>query len=232
MKPGHIKEIREKEVRRIHKRSREIWKEQKALGYIELKTPIRHGWFKEIVITTKISRYKNEKAIHEIYEVIEKVFWGRDKTKAEEKWQQQTSNYFIYKDFPTITKKQFNRLSYKAQLLCTAYRFKNKCNKWKTRFYIRIPKNAYKIKFTRAYITHLKRIDPKLESEDALLDQQFLKPGYYKIAQKRWSWRHRHYWNRLEYKKEKQKTKVNLKAISIEDIIKENINKNSAKYFF
>lgn len=224
MKPKHIKEKREKDVRRIWKRRSEVWKKMRQLGYIKLQKPRRHGWFKEIVITSKVSRYRNEKAIQEIYDVMEKLFWGKDKTKAAEKWQQQTSKHFIYKELPTISKRQFNRLSFKAQLLCTPFRFKNNCNKWNTRFYIRIPKNAYKIKFTRAYITHSKRIDPALESEAALLYQQLLKRGYFEAHQKNNRWKD--YDNATILKKEKLKTNRNLKDLKkqgIEAILNEHI---------
>ena len=227
MKPKHIKEIREKDVRRIWKRRSKIWKEMRGLGYIKLKKPVRHGWFKEIIITHKVERYKNKAAILEVYDKIEKIFWGRTKEEAQKKWQYQTSKHLIYKDFPTISKRQFNKLSFKAQCMCTPFYYKNERKKLKLRFYIKIPKGAYRIKYTRAYITHSKRIDSKLESEDALLDQQLYKNGYYNIAQKRWGWKCKNYWNQLKIKKEKQRVKTtlnSLKKYSIEDVINENIS--------
>mgnify|MGYP006999724016 CR=1 FL=1 len=54
MIPKHLKEQKEKEVRSIQKRQWEICVEIRNLGYIELEKPIRHGWFKEIVITYNI----------------------------------------------------------------------------------------------------------------------------------------------------------------------------------
>lgn len=81
MKIKHIKEQRQKEVRRIRKRLREIYKEIFNLGYIQLDKPIRHGWFKEIVITQNVTRYKNESYILELYEMIEKIFWAEPKKK-------------------------------------------------------------------------------------------------------------------------------------------------------
>ena len=53
MKPVNIKETRQKEVRRLQHRQWDLWKQQRELGYIELKHPIRHGWYKEIIITQK-----------------------------------------------------------------------------------------------------------------------------------------------------------------------------------
>ncbi len=225
MKPKHLKERREKEVRRIWKRRSEVWKEMRGLGYLELKKPIRHGWFKEIIITHKVECYKNKAAILEVYDKVEKLFWGRTKEEAQKKWLHQTSKHLIHKNFPTISKRQFNKLSFKAQCMCTPFYYKNERKKLKLRFYIRIPKGAYKIKYARAYITHSKRIDPLLESESALLEQQLLKSGYYEVAQKRSRWKD--YWNLSDLEKEKLKTERALKSLkkyAIEDILNENIS--------
>ena len=184
MKRLQIKEQRIKEVRQIDKKQKEIWKQIRNLGLKKLDKPYRHGWYKEIVITPKVERYKSEKAILEIYQKIEKAYWGRTKAEAQKKWDDQTSKDLIYRNFPTLSKRQFSRLSPKAQSLCTSYRYKNERKKWKIRFYIRIPKDAYKIKFTRAYVTHCKRIDPTLESQYEQLDQLFYRKGYYKTMRK------------------------------------------------
>ena len=227
MKPKHLKEQKAKEVRNIQKRQREICKEIRNLGYIQLEKPIRHGWFKEIVITQNIDRYKNKDSILEIYKIIEKSFWGSTKEKADKKWLQQTSKHLIYKEFPTISKKQFNRLSYKAQKMCTSFQYRNERRVLKLRFYIRIPKGSYRIKYTRAYITHSKRIDPLLESEYALLEQQLLKKEYYKTYQKLYGWKGFYYWNNIEFRKQKRKAKKQLKTLKkypIEDVLKDNIS--------
>ena len=224
MRPKHIKEQRAKEVRRLWKRRHKIYQEKLDLGYIELKEPIRHGWFKEISITHKVERYKNEKAILEVYAKIEKLFWGRTKEEAEEKWNHQTSKYLIYKELPTLSKKQFNKLSDKAQRLCIPYSYRTEQNKLKIRFYLRIPKGSYRIKFTRAYITHSKRIDPTLERELDLIDQQLKKKGFYEADRKFYPWKD--YWNLSDYRKEKLKTKRalhSLKKFAVEELTKENI---------
>lgn len=85
MKPIHLKSKRLKEVRGIWKRQREILKELRELGYKKLDKPIRNGWFKEIVITHKIELYKNQDAILEVYNKVEKMFWGRTKEEAQKK---------------------------------------------------------------------------------------------------------------------------------------------------
>lgn len=226
MKPKHIKEQREKEVRGIQEKQWEISTKIRNLGYIKLAKPIRHGWFKEIVITSNIDRYRNKKHILELYDIIEKRFWGRTKEKADKQWFHQVSKYLIYKDFPTISKKQFNRLTPKAQAMCTIYQYRDCQKKLRKRFYVRIPKNAYRIKYTRAYITHSKKIDPLLESQSALLEQQLLKQKYYKVDQKLHGWSSKDIWSVPQTKKDKLKVKKQLKYLKnclVEDVVKDKI---------
>lgn len=224
MKSEHIKSIRQKEVRRILKRQYEICKELRNLGYRKLEKPIRHGWFKEIVITQNVERYKNRVAIEELFNKVEKAHWGRTKELAERKWADRVSKYLIYKDFPTLSKKEFNKLSESAKAMCTSFYCRNDAKKLKLRFYVRIPKGAYKIKFTRAYVTHSKRIDPNLLSEDSFLEGKLLRSGYYEIIRKIYKWK---YHDEAEVKRKRRKVKCQMKALkqhSIEKLIKEEIS--------
>lgn len=224
MKPVNIKTTRQKEVRRLRKRQCEIRKLNHDLGYIELDKPIRHGWYKEIIITEKADRYKNKAAILELYDKIERYYWGRTKEEAEKCWLKQTSIHNIHKEFPTLSKRQFNKLSYKAQRLCTAFQYRNACKKLRVRFYVRIPKGAYRIKYSRAYITHRKRIDPNLISEDDFIDSLLLRNGYYNIKEAFYPWKDD--WNLSNYKQEKLKTKRHLKSLrkyELKDIINDTI---------
>ncbi|MEL6810455.1 MAG: hypothetical protein AAFP76_03855 [Bacteroidota bacterium] len=228
MKPAHIKERRLKEVRLILKRKREIWAEQRALGYKKLEKPIRHGWFKELVITHQIERYKHKDHILEVYEKLEKRFWGRTKEEAAHKWHHCTSRYLLHKDIPTISRRQFNKLSSGAQQLCIPFQYYTKRKKMKIRFYINIPKGAYKIKFSRAYVTHTRRIDPALESENALLNQYKYKRGYYEIYKKGdkyyWDWK---FWEAMEKERRERNIKRTLRGLknySIETILNEEIS--------
>ena len=222
MKPKHIKEQRLKAIRKNRNRQIEIGQEIRGLGYIKLKEPIRHGWFKEIVLTENVERYKIKEYILELYDCIEKSFWGRTKEEADKQWFHQISKHLIYKDFPTISKKQFNRLTYKAQAMCTVFSYRNEQRKIKTRFYIRIPKGAYKIKYTKAYVTHSKRINPELEREADLLEQQLYKKEYYNLWQDS-SWKK--CWGESQFQIQKKivKKELNtLKRYPIHDIINEN----------
>lgn len=184
MKPKNHKEKRKKEVRAIYKQRQLIWQQQRALGYYELERPIRHGWFKELIITENVERYKNKNVILEVYQKLCKQFWGRTKDEASESWQNQVSKYYIYKGLPTLSHKSFNKLSDKAKRICVVYQYRNHNKKLRTRFYVKLPKGAYRIRFKRAFVTHRERIDPKLEQALDLLEQQLNKNGYYEESQK------------------------------------------------
>ena len=225
MKPAHIKCQRLKEVRRNYKRQREIRAEQRALGYTKLDTPIRHGWYKEFVVTKRIERYKHQDAMLEIIAILEKHDWGRTKEEAARKWDSRTSEHLIVRDIPTLSKRQFNRLSDKAKSLCVPFRFYIYKHKTRTRFYVRLPKGTYRIKYTRAYITHRRNIDPLLEQEDEFLESLYLRPGYYEAKRKLHPWKS--YWFYSDTKITKSEIKIRvreLKKYDIQDIINEELS--------
>lgn len=226
MKPVNIKEARQKEVRRLLKRQWEISKQISNLGLVKLDKPIRYGWYKEIKITHRVENYKHKEAILEVYNKIEKAIWAKTKEKVAFKWQKETSRHLIYKDVPTLSKKQYNKLSDGAKAICVPFRFYECKHKIKTRYYVKLPKRTYKIKFTRAYITHRKRIDPLLESEYDFIESELYKKGYYNITEAHYSWSNS-YWNRRINRQEKLKTNKSLKALKkekLEDIINDTIS--------
>lgn len=224
MKPAHIKCQRLKEVRRIYKRQGKIWTAQRALGYTKLDTPIRHGWHKELVITKKIARYKNQDILLEVIEDLDKHVWGRTKEEAERKWSERISQHLIVKDVPTICKRQFNRLSDKAKKLCVPFKYYIDKHRTEIRFYVKLPKGAYRIKYTRAYITHRYNIDPLLEQEDEFLEGIYLLPGYYEAKRKLHPWK-----SGWSYVSRSEKAYINsklrgLRNCEIQDIINEELS--------
>ncbi|MGG8496405.1 hypothetical protein ACQY1Q_08315 [Tenacibaculum sp. TC6] len=224
MKPEHLKSIRQKEVRRILKRQYEIYAELRNLGYRKLEKPIRHGWFKEIEITQSIERYKNKEAIEELFKVVENMFWGRTKELANKKWDAHVSEHLIYKNFPTISKRVFKKLSESAKAMCTSFYYQDGRRKLKFRFYIRIPKGVYKIKYTKAYITHAKKIDPVLLSEVALLNNRLLKNGYYEAKKKIENYK---YYDDTEFRRQRRKIKCQLHMYTkhtIDQLLKEDLS--------
>jgi len=224
MKPAAIKGQRIKEVRNIYRRRDAIYAAMWNLGYEKLEHPIRHGWYKEMIITRKVLRYKNSEAIFEICDKLEKHIWGKTKEKAAWKWDHQTSRHLIMNDIPTLSRKQYNKLSEAAKSICISFRFYDERKKIKVRYYVKIPKSAYRIKFTRAYITHRCRIDPELERELSFLNGQLMRNGYYETDQKLNPWK-----SRWSYINRSQKSFINsklrgLRDCEIQDIINEDIS--------
>jgi len=187
MKPAHIKEQRQKQIIKIEKRLREIYKLQRALGYRKLEKPIRHGWFKEVVLTSKIERYRNYEHIITVFKKCKIQVWGADKGKAEAKWYKGVEKHEIYGSFKLISRKAYNKLPNHLKHFFRIYTYKNEKGKWRYKYYLHIAKECYRTKYTRAYVTHSRVIDPELEREEALLDSYQEKKGYYNLYQKRWN---------------------------------------------
>lgn len=224
MKPAPIKSQRLKEVRAIYKRVHKIYKLQRELGYRELENPIRHGWYKEIVLSRRVERYKHKEVIQSIFERINTSHWGRTKDLATKKWNAQVSDYLIVNDVPTISKKQFTKLTDQEQGFCVPFQFYTYRYKKVTRFYIKIPKGAYRIKFSRAYITHRKNIDPQLERESDFLNCKLRSRELFATDMK--MSRYKDDWNQRDLKS-RSYIKQSLKRLSkndIKDLINDHIS--------
>jgi hypothetical protein len=227
MKPPHIKAQREKEFRRISNRINKLYREIRELGYVELEKPIRHGWYRELIITENVWNYKNAKAILEIYDKIIPFCWGKTKEEAQRRWDERSSLFMISRGKPTISKKQFNKLSEAAKRYCVAFPYKTTYGVRKVRFYVNFPKGCSRFKYTRAYITHRKRMNPNLESELQYLLNQLEKGGMYELNSKG-------YWNRctqieksIEEKKETRKLEeklMGLRNLIISEELKEKLS--------
>jgi hypothetical protein len=227
MKPPHIKAQRRSETRRIEKKRNQLYRELRNLGYEKLENPIRHGWYRELIITEDVWSYKNAEAILEIYKKIIPAQWGITKEKAQREWDKQCSLFMISRDKPTISTKQFRKLSDAAKHFCVVFRYKTPRGKKKTRFYVNFPKGCIQFQFRRAYITHRRKIDPNLISEIAFLESQLRKKGYYNLYREIHSWDP--WWDEwidIERRKRERKIKENLKLLkreSVEDLMKDNI---------
>ena len=195
MKPPHKKAKKEKEFRKILKRQQELYKQRHELGYIKLKEPIRHGWFKVMELTPFVEQYKNADAIKEVFDKITTSYWGATKEKAEQYWDKERTRYMLVKDKPTISKRSFRKLSEKAKELCVFFRYKNEYTGQRGgRFYVNLPKGSFEVRFRRSYITHRKIIDPAIESEIAQLDNVLLQPGLYELNKRGYWFR----WSRMD----------------------------------
>ena len=209
MKPVSIKEYRKKEVRKLYKEVRQLHQKHADLGYRKLEKPIRHGWYKELILLPQLERYKFKPEIEEIVTKLNRRIWGRTKEKVQEKWDRSQSNHLIYKNIPTLSPRSYRKLSEKAKRHCTPFVFIAD-KKRRQRYYVRIPKHAYRLKFTRAYTTHSKIIDPNIMERLDLIDQQLNKNGWYGVTPNgRFSYKCR--WEVEDIKKDRKQTKSELK---------------------
>ncbi|MEM6719833.1 MAG: hypothetical protein AAF611_10980 [Bacteroidota bacterium] len=187
MKPAHIKEQRQKQLRKVDKRLQKIWELQRELGYKKLENPVRHGWFKEVVLTHKIERYRNYEHMIAAFKKCKAQIWGADKGKAEANWYECMQRHEIYGSFRLISRKAYNKLPVEVQRLFSMYTYINYWGKTRYKYYLHIPKECYRVKFSRAYVTHSRIIDPLLESEYAVLEAFREKKGYYNLNAKGWN---------------------------------------------
>ncbi len=222
MKPKNHKALREKEVRKIYRQLDVLYEKRSELKLIKLDKPYRHGWFKELIITTNVDKYANKEHIEEVYRLVEKKVWTKTKEEAERKWRCQISKYLINKEVPTINKKQYNRLSNEAKKLCIPFQYYTERKNLRTRFYVKIPKGAYKIKFTRAYVTHTRNVDPQLDKQIAFLNQKLKSKGYYETERKLFPWLTYDDWPSYIESRQEGKRKVrDLKSKGIKYLINE-----------
>jgi hypothetical protein len=216
MKPAHIKEQRQKQLRKVDKRLREVWEKQRELGYRKLEKPIRHGWFKEVVLTHKIERYRNYEHIIAAFKKCKVQIWGADKGKAEANWYKSVRRFEIYKNFQLISPKAYNKLPISVQKLFHKYEYINYWGKTRYKYYVQIPKECYRVKFSKAYVTHSRIIDPLLESEHAVLEAFHEKKEYYNLHAKKWNkykrWDRKYVFN-PEKKAKRRKTHATLSCL-------------------
>ena len=223
MKPVSIKAYREKEVRKLFNERHDLYQKHIDLGYKKLDKPIRHGWYKELVLMPQLERYKFKPEIEEIYKKLDIRFWGRTKAIAQEKWDKSQSNYLIYKNVPTLSPRSYRKLSEKAKRHCTSFVYmvdKKRC----IRYYVRIPRHAYKVKFKRAYTTHSKIIDPAIMERLDLIEQQLNKHGWYGITPYG-SFNYKYKWETVGTKKERkrQRRKLNSHRYTSMEEVKEKL---------
>ena len=227
MKPAHIKEQRQKQLRKVDKRLQEVWVKQRELGYKKLEKPIRHGWFKEVVLTPKIERYRNYEHMIAAFKQCKAQIWGADKGKAEANWYTHVRGHQIYGSFRLISRKAYNKLSVSVQKFFHKYEYIDFWGRTLHVYYLQIPKECYRVKFSKAYVTHTRIIDPLLESEHAVLEAFHEKKEYYNLHAKRWNrnkrWLRKYVFNHEE-KAKRRKAHAALSCLKGKSlaIIKEN----------
>ena len=164
----------EKEFRRLSVELNNVRNEIRNLGYTKLDTPIRHGFYYEMKLDYKLSSDIKYKELYEVLTNKDLYHWGKDKSTSLQMYLDKNNIINISNHFLLLNPKEFKRLSDKSQSLCVIH-------KWKTSDYsgrqitneayrVKIPSNYITFKYSKAYITHRRLINPELESRRDNLD--------------------------------------------------------------
>ena len=121
-----IKE-RIKKVRSLEHELRAIYHQQRGLGYIELKKPIRDGWYRTLALREDIAKHKKAYVYQEIIDKVEVRFWGREKKYADKAWKKyyhEQRHLYLRNNIRYLRKKAYLSLSTAAKRYFTRVRIK------------------------------------------------------------------------------------------------------------
>lgn len=202
---------RESHARKIHKELNKLYQAKFNLALIPLDKPVRHGWFKYLVLREDVARRKDAAVFQEILDVCGRCVWGRDKPKADEEWEryQKADRDWQWAGLAWITKKMINRLSPKAKQYFVEYEWK--WTPWEgsiKRYYCHVPKYFYVPTYEKAYVTHLQAVDSELESQIAHLENQLLGDDLYvysRYARNNWPSK---WWKQKEARRGRRKARM------------------------
>ncbi|MCI5058972.1 MAG: hypothetical protein MRY83_22855 [Flavobacteriales bacterium] len=177
--------LREKEVIRLRKELNKLYWAKRHLGEYELEKPIRHGWYKFLVLREDISRRKDAKIFQNILDVAGMRVWGRDKKHLDKVWEKRArdSRYVSQLGIYKLDKKHFGNLMHKAREYFQGY--ERTWTYWRGSdmvYYCRVPSYYYITKYERAYITHRKIHDADLERRIAEIESLMDRDEYYDIS--------------------------------------------------
>lgn len=178
-------ELKKKELRALLNEQQRLWQAQANLGYIVLEKPIRHGWYKHLVLRDDVSRRSDAHIFQEILDRCGTECWGHDKAHADKVWDRfSRSNLEI--QFPGIKKinsRVLSRLSPKARKWFLGYDWCwSRRHGFLKRYHCQVHRHYFKIAYTRAYITKRGIIDADIESRLEEIDSILKSNKYYALT--------------------------------------------------
>ena len=193
MKPLHEKEIRKKQIKKWRKEQFRISWAYRELGYEELKKPVRHGWFKFLVLRDDVARRSDAAVFQEILDRCGYRIWAANKPMLHQYWEEYpTKNRnFLYPGIRKISPKTYRLLSEEAQKW-----FRKTVQSWSPwrgycyQYRLQVPIYFFRPKIERAYITHRKVVDGELDRRSDEIERLMLRPEYYSLSQ----YRERYWW--------------------------------------
>ncbi|MEN7550731.1 hypothetical protein AAG747_22615 [Rapidithrix thailandica] len=167
--------IRARKARVLHKQIERLSIAQQKLGYVRLEKPVRHGWFKHLVLRQDIANREDAAVFQEIVKIAAKWIWGRDKPHVNKEWERAAENnkLFQFPGFKFIEKDRYKLLSGKAKKYFKEYELY--WSPWLgsvKAYYCLVPSYYFVPGYTKAYLTHRKVIDGELERRIAELEVQ------------------------------------------------------------
>lgn len=192
MKALNKYEERAKEYRRLRKRWRELQDAKFNLGWVILDKPIRHGFYKELVLREDIAKRKEAPIYLEILEATKIKVWGSSLKRLEKSWVEQSlrNRRIQYAGIQALEKKDYDLLSAKAKRLFV-FRRCEMFNGYRTNLYISaLPAYFFKFKISRAYIYKRRIIDSEIESEikeiESICESKYYAFVYGRNYQSKW----------------------------------------------
>ncbi|UTW61960.1 hypothetical protein KFE98_18405 [bacterium SCSIO 12741] len=183
--------------------------EYRKLGYEPLENPVRHGWFKFLVLRDDIARRADATIFQEILDKCGYRIWAANKPLLHQYWEEypMKNRNFLYPGIRKISPKTYRLLSEEAQKW-----FRKTVQSWspwigyRYQYHLLVPLYFFRPKMERAYITHRKVIDSDLDRRSDEIERLMLRPEYYDLSNynyKSW-WCHEAHQGRKERKHSKR----------------------------
>ena len=183
MKALNKKELIEKEVRALEKEERRLYEARSSLGYIELEKPIRHGWFKHLILRNDIANRHDAPVIQEILDKCGYDVWGSDLKHLESVWTRHLNKKrgIQFPGFKFLEESAHSKLSYQAKKWFVQFDWVWYYRQgYVRRYYCEIPRHFFDFTYSRAYITKRRIIDVEIEQRLAEIDAKLMSNKYYK----------------------------------------------------
>ncbi len=176
---------RETLVREIKKELSVLYDQLCNLDSVKLDKPIRHGWYKGLVLRADVERREDSAIYQEVLDTCGRWIWGSDKKYTNRNWDRNVKKNkdWQWAGLAWIRKEEFFKLSDKAKKLFVEYEWKYDpwCGSIK-RYYCHVPKHFYITTFKRAYVTHMQVANGIVDKRVAELESQLLSNDLFEFS--------------------------------------------------
>ena len=167
MRIPHIKEIRQREIRKLNRETDRLYDAQSALGLMKLEKPIRHGWIRHLKLREDIEVRKDAAIFQEIVKKCSVEVWGTDKKDADRNWVRfhKHNRQVQYPGLHLLIGEKIKTVSDKARLMFDGLDWQWIYRKGYVKRYIcKAPRHYFITAYSRCYVTHLQVVDPDIKS--------------------------------------------------------------------